>query len=155
MKLKEELGLKQDFKIIEHEALLNIYYTSELIKKRAREFFSKYGITDVQFNLMELLYSQADESGGLTQAELSKMMLVNRSNITSLVDRMEKANLVMRTDIPGDRRYNSVRLTLNGKKIVKKVEEKYLEQVTKIMSVISQKGVEELVNMLERIRKVL
>ena len=50
--------------------MLNIYYTGDLIKKRAREFFSHYGITDVQFNLMELLYYQAEEKTGLTQAEL-------------------------------------------------------------------------------------
>ena len=64
MKLEKELGLKQGIKVAEHEALLNIYYTGDILKKRARGFFKKYGITDVQFNLMVLLYYQADEKVG-------------------------------------------------------------------------------------------
>jgi DNA-binding MarR family transcriptional regulator len=155
MKLEKELGLKRGIKIPAHEALLNIYYTGDILKKRAREFFREYGITDVQFNLMDLLYYQADEKVGLTQGELSRMLLVNRSNMTTLIDRMEKARLVTRFDVPGDRRYNAIRLTANGKKIMFDVEDKYMEEVKKIIGVLSRLEMEELVKALERIRRGL
>lgn len=155
MGLQEELGLKREFRVPVHETLLNIYHTGSRIKKRAREFFSDYGITDVQFNVMELLLYQTDANEGLTQAELSRMMLVNRANITSLIDRMEKANLVVRTAVPGDRRYNAVRLTARGKKTLLDVEEKYAEEVTRIMSPLSDDETDQLRGMLERVRENL
>ncbi|HAL44458.1 MAG TPA: MarR family transcriptional regulator, partial [Phycisphaerales bacterium] len=52
MALKEELKLKRGFAIVEHEAMLNIYYTTASLKKRADAFFKDFGLTDVQFNVM-------------------------------------------------------------------------------------------------------
>ena len=155
MALEKELGLKRPFSMPAHEALLNIYYTSSQMKKRADEFFATYGITSVQFNLMELLLRQADEEEGLTQAELSQMMLVNRANITSLIDRMEKADLVVRTPVPGDRRYNAIKLTAHGREVLLDVEERYLAAVAMVMSPLSQKEQMQLMNMLERLRENL
>lgn len=153
MKLEEELSLKAGIKITAHEALLNIYYTGDLIKKRAREFFSHYGITDVQFNLMELLYYQSEEKTGLTQAELSRMLLVNRSNVTSLIDRMERAKLVIRVDVPGDRRYNAIRLTNKGRKMIEDVEGKYMDEVRRVMAVLGRSEMDALIRALELIRQ--
>ena len=153
MKLEKELKLKQGIKVAEHEALLNIYYTGDVLKKRARQFFRKYGVTDVQFNLLELLYYQAPENVGLTQGELSRMLFVNRSNMTSLIDRMEKAHLVTRFDVPGDRRYNAIRLTPQGKKILLSVEHEYIEEVKKIIGVLSKSEMESLTRAMERIRQ--
>ncbi len=155
MGLKEELGLKIPFTVPAHEALLSIFFTGSLIKKKAREFFSAYGVTDVQFNLMMLLMYHSGDDGGLTQADLSRMMLVNRANITSLVDRMEKASLVVRTAVPGDRRYNSVRLTAHGKKVLLDVEEEYAHEVAKIMGALDDSEVRDLIGDLERIRTSL
>lgn len=155
MKLKEELNFKNDIRVPEHEALLNIYYTGDLLKKKAREFFAGYGITDVQFNLMVLLYHQADEKEGLIQAELGRMLLVNRSNVTALIDRMEKAELVERVDVPGDRRYNAIRLTEKGKRTLRNVEDKYMREVKKVMEILPGPEMKRLVRSLERIRKAL
>ncbi len=155
MKLENELGLRNGIRVKAHEALLNIYYTGDILKKRAREFFSEYGITDVQFNLMELLSYQSDKEAGLTQAELSRMLLVNRSNITSLIDRMEKAQLVVRGGVPGDRRYNAVRLTTKGKETLDKVEDRYMKVITEIMTVLEESELKQLMASLEKIRTVL
>ena len=86
-----ELQFKHPVEEPAHETILNIYYTASRMKKLADEFFRSYGTTDVQFNVMMLLKYQSEVSGGLTQVDLSRMMLVNRANITSLIDRMEKS----------------------------------------------------------------
>jgi DNA-binding MarR family transcriptional regulator len=77
---------------------------------------------------------------------------VNRANITSLLDRMEKANLVVRTSVPGDRRYNLVRLTAHGKRVLLDVEEEYAQEVAKIMGALDDSEVRDLIGDLERIR---
>jgi len=171
MGLKEELGLKTDFASPGHEALLGIYYTASIMKKRADDFFGQFGLTDVQFNLMNLLYyesgstlrpssprlssGQAGQEGGLSQAQISDMMLVNRANITSLVDRMEKAELVSRTAHANDRRYNIIKLTSKGKHLYTKVEPHYLEQVKEAMAPLDAAELKKLAGMLEKVRRTL
>ena len=155
MALKEELGLKTDFASQAHEALLSIYYTASIMKKRADDFFGKFGLTDVQFNLLNLLYYESGKEGGLSQAQISDMMLVNRANITSLVDRMEKAELVTRTAHAKDRRYNIIKLTGKGKNLYTKVEPHYLEQVKKAMSPLDAADTRKLTTILEKVRRTI
>ncbi len=152
MSLKEELKLKKGFDIVEHEALLNIYYTASLLKKRADVFFKAFGLTDVQFNVMMLLHYHGGSQGGLSQVQLSDMMLVNRANITTLIDRMEKASLVMRTSASDDRRTNIIKLTAKGKRLFAKAEPLYAKQVQQVMSGVAGAEQKKLMMILERVR---
>jgi len=155
MALEHELGFRKPIALLAHEALLNIYYTASCLKKRADEFFRPFGLTDVQFNLMMLLEYQSGEEKGLSQARISGMMLVNRANITSLVDRMEKADLVVRTAAESDRRYNIVKLTNRGKKLLTRVEPLYEKEVNTVITVLKESEQKMLNNMLEKIRSRL
>jgi len=152
MTLKTELGMRKDFENPAHEALLNIYYTAARIRKKAGEFFRSYGLTDVQYNVLSLLKHQSGESGGLTQVELSKMMLVNRANITTLIDRMEKAHLVARKAVPDDRRYNVIELTDHGREMYDQVSGIYKKKVAQIMGIVDQDELDALKSILEKIR---
>jgi len=152
MALEHELGLKEGFEVLAHEALLNIYYTASCIRKKAGKFFRQFGLTDVQFNVMMLLYHQSGHEGGLSQAQLSDMMLVNRANTTSLIDRMEKANLVVRTAAPGDRRCNIIKMTDEGKKLFAEVEPLYAKEVKEIMAPLKEPEQKKLIRMLEEVR---
>jgi DNA-binding MarR family transcriptional regulator len=152
MALKEELKLKRGFEMLEHEALLNIYYTATGLKKSADEFFKTLDLTDVQFNVLMLLTYQSPEQGGLSQVQLSEMMLVNRANITTLIDRMEKASLVTRTSVSDDRRTNIIKLTAKGKKVFEKAEPVYLKQIKQAMTGFNQSELKKLITTLEKVR---
>lgn len=152
MSLKVELGLSKPVAVLAHEALLNTYYTASRLRKTAGDFLRPFGLTDVQFNLMMLLRHQGGRGSGLNQAQLSQMMLVNRANITSLVDRMEKAGLVTRTSAPSDRRYNIIKLTGRGKELLAGVEPLYADEVRRIMAALVEAEQKELIVMLEKIR---
>lgn len=151
MALKEELKLKRGFAIVEHEAMLNIYYTTASLKKRADAFFKDFGLTDVQFNVMMLLTYQGGNEG-LSQAQLSEMMLVNRANVTTLIDRMEKSDFVARTSLSGDRRMNIIRMTSKGKKLFEKAEPLYDKMTKEAMTGFSQNDLHKLVAILEKVR---
>ena len=153
MALKDELGLKTNFKVRAHETLLHVYYTAAKAQKKADDFFRLHGLTDVQFNVMMLLLNQSGPSGGLTQVELSRMMLVNRANITALIDRMEKAKLVVRTANPDDRRYNIVKMTPYGEKLYRAAAGKYHQKVNAIMSALTESEQQKLMLMLTRVRE--
>ncbi len=152
MSLNQELKLHAPIATTQHEALLNIYFTSTLIRKRGTEFLRAFGLTDVQINVMMLLGHQARRNEGLSQARLSDMMLVNRANITGLIDRMEKAGLVVRTADPEDRRTNIIKLTARGRRLLDKVEPHYGKEVARIMGVLKNSEQKTLMKMLEKVR---
>lgn len=152
MSLQVELNFNKPVALLAHEALLNTYYTASRLRKQAGEFLRPFGLTDVQFNLMMLLRHQSGQAEGLSQAQISDMMLVNRANITSLVDRMERAGLVVRNSMPEDRRYNIVKLTEKGKRLLEKIEPLYKSEVERIMAALVKTDQKKLILMLEKIR---
>lgn len=152
MTLQKELNLTHPFALCAHEAVLNIYYTGSCLKKRVDQILATVGLTDVQFNLMMLLKYQTAENRGLSQSALSVMMLVNRANITALVDRMERAALVVRSPSELDRRRNVVRLTPHGEALLDQIEPLYGSEVNRIMSVLSGSGQRHLIATLECVR---
>jgi len=153
MSLREELNLRNPIKSLPHEVLLNVYFTAQCIKKDAGRFFHTFGLTDVQFNLMMLLKHQSVPRQGLTQAQISEMMLVNRANTTTLIDRMEKAGLVQRTASVSDRRTNIIRLSARGKKLLEEVEPRYADEVQRIMASFNTAEQKKIIVLLDKIRQ--
>ena len=87
----------------------------------------------------------------MSQVQLSRMMLVNRANVTSLIDRMEKAGLIERTPDPDDRRSNIIRLRPEGEKALRKAEEPYMRQVMGVMDILEPLERQRLISMLDRL----
>ena len=109
--------------------------------------------SEVQFHLIMLL-SHHGGSDGLSQARLSEMMLVNRANVTGLIDRLEKIGMVQRTAAE-DRRYNMIQLTPKGKKLLAKVDPAYGKEVQKAMSVLTKADLKHLIAACEKLRQNL
>ena len=88
-----------------------------LLQKRGARLLREHGLTDAQFNVLMLLHHQG-ERGRMSQIRLGRLLLVNRSNVTGLVDRMERDGLVRREDDPDDRRVNLVAITEKGMEVL-------------------------------------
>ena len=70
---------------------------------------------------------------------------------TSLIDRMEKGQLVKRT-AADDRRFNIIRMTTKSKNLLKKVEPLYAKEVARIMNCLNQAEQKKLIANMEKIR---
>jgi len=150
MGLAEELGLGRPIETVEHESLLNIIYTGTMIARAAFRYFQGHRLTDAQFNvLVQLKYS--DEKA-LSQAELGRRLVVNKADMTGIVDRLERAGLVERSVHPNDRRVNLVRMPAEGEKGVNGLEPGYLKGVGLLMSGISRADLMRLNRTLEKVR---
>ena len=66
-----------------------------------------------RFDLMAQLERERE---GLTMGELSRRMMVTGGNVTTIVDQLEKEQLVQRQSLPADRRAFRVSLTPAGRK---------------------------------------
>ena len=137
---------------INRETMASIVKTSSLLMRVAGRFFSKYIVTDVQFNILLILKEEKD---GLSQQALSERLTVTKSNIVGLLDRLEKSGLVKRQSHPEDRRTNRVVLTAEGQAILKKVEGDYAAEVDKMMDALSQAEKKSVINATQKIREYL
>jgi len=154
MSLYEEIGLYKPFIHKGHETLLNIVVTSTLLVKEAHKILRPAGLTEAQFNILLMLKGQT-ENGRLNQTELGKMLLVNRSNVTGLIDRMEKNELVKRFPDNEDRRVNLIQITGKGEDALKNAQKLYYKRIEELTSVLSENEDCNLRIILEKIRSGL
>ncbi len=105
-----------------YEALLQLLRTSETIWNASRLFFARWDLSPSQFNILNLLSGHAE---GLSQVELSRELIMHRSNVTGLVDRLEKRGLLSRKAVPDDRRAYCVQLTKTGARLVEEILPEY------------------------------
>jgi len=110
-----------------------------VLLRESGRFFRPLGLTEVQFNVLNVL---AGAPEGMSQRELSDVLVVDRSNVTTLLDRMEKAGWVRREDDPRDRRVYRVRLTAPGRRLQAKVIPLYLAAVEKVVAAIPRREIE-------------
>src|SRR5258706_5874031 len=95
----------------QYEALLQLLRTAETLWNASRVFFAQWHLSPSQFNVLNLLHGKPS---GASQVELSRDLIMHRSNVTGLIDRLQARGLVERGDDPKDRRVYRVVLTADG-----------------------------------------
>jgi DNA-binding MarR family transcriptional regulator len=133
MSHSEPNDLPMEFEDKAHEALVSTWWTGTLLKKAFRRFFRKAVGSEAQFNVLMVLAGAEEAGEDLNQNDLSNRLLIDKSNVTGLIDRMEAQDLVRRNTVPGDRRSYHITLTDNGRELVEQVKEPYLEKVRQAM----------------------
>ncbi len=79
----------------------------------SQKMSKQYGLTGPQSLVLRLLIKK----GALSSADLSRQMYVTPSNITGIIDRLEKKGLVERIRKQGDRRVALITLTPSGQQL--------------------------------------
>lgn len=111
------------------DALIDVVRTADALLEASRALFARWELSTAQFNVLNVLEEAAD---GFTQTELSDLLVTHRSNVTGLVDRMEKRVWVRREPDPTDRRVNRIVLTDEGRRLVHTVRPRYYEIAERI-----------------------
>jgi DNA-binding MarR family transcriptional regulator len=101
-----------------YPALLQVLRTAETLWNSSRLFFARWNLSPSQFNLLNLL---RDQPAGSTQVDLSRTLIMHRSNVTGLVDRLEARGLVRRQEDAADRRSWRVQLTPEGSRLIQEI----------------------------------
>jgi DNA-binding MarR family transcriptional regulator len=131
-----------------YAALLQLLRTAEGLWESSRVFFAAWDLSPSQFNVLNLLQ---DEPEGLSQVELSRALIMHRSNVTGLVDRLEQRGLVERLAVPTDRRVHRVRATTTGRALMKRILPHYHRAAEQVLGHLSPAKASRLVKDLEQI----
>jgi len=105
-----------------YQALLQVLRTADALWNSSRLFFARWELSPSQFNVLNLL---RDQPAGHSQTELGRLLIMHRSNVTGLVDRLEKRGLVLRKDSTLDRRAYRILLSPAGRKLLNRILPEY------------------------------
>lgn len=105
-----------------YAALLALLRAAEVVWQASHVLFRRWKLSPSQFNILNLL---GDRPDGLTQTELGRALIMHRSNVTGLVDRLEDRGLLARHESAGDRRAWHVCLTPAGARLLAEIQPHY------------------------------
>jgi len=123
--LAEEIGRNRPFDSLEQELFLNLIRTSEWLQGEFARVFKAHGITQPQFNVLKIL--EVEDEYGIPIQKIAKRMTTLSSDVTRLVDRLERAGMVERFRSEKDRRVIYVRLAETGKGMVEELAQPLAE----------------------------
>ena len=125
----------------------------DIIRCLEREFREGVG-TDLQYYDVMLHVSEGD--GGRRMTDLAEAVVLSKSGLTALIDRMEREGLVARRPDPGDRRAVRVVLTEDGEQLFAEATRHHRGVVRRIFtSVVTEEEANAMVEALLRVREAL
>ena len=114
----------------------------DTIRQRLRE---QFGITLPRFDLMAQLEREPE---GLAMGEVSRRMMVTGGNVTTIVDQLEREQLVQRLPVAGDRRSYRLTLTDAGRNTFATMAQAHEAWVRELLSPLSSKEQGQLATLL-------
>ena len=133
--LKAKIKQRADFDCPVAEAMLNLMVASDVVRRRIEQAFATHKITSAQYNVLRILRGAGSE--GHPRCEISARMIEHAPDITRLIDRLEKQNLVTRDSSDADRRYSFAVITQQGLDLLDRIEPELFtvnQQIAKKMS---------------------
>jgi len=134
------------------ELMREVLATADVFMRESHRLFRPHGLTAAQYNVLSVL-GAADAKTGLSQRELGDVLVVDRSNVTGLVDRLEKAGWVKRMDDPADRRVYRITLTAAGRRLWETVAPKYRAVVAQVTAEIGERRMRETLGTLKTLQQ--
>lgn len=148
MKIEDEIQQKA-FHSVHQKAVVNLIYTSNWLIGNQQKFFSPFGITAQQFNILRILRGQHPQ--GLSATAIKSRMLDRNSDVSRLLDRLVKKDLVVRKSCASDKRATDVFITSKGLDILMEIN-RDREKIDNMLS-LTENEAELLSNLLDRARE--
>lgn len=133
-----------------YRALMELLRAADTVWDASRIFFERWDLSPSQFNVLNLLRLNPD---GLSQTDLSRQLIMHRSNLTGLVDRLEERGLVARQEVAADRRAYSVVLTPAGTRLLREILPRYYEEATRVWDRLPARRAAELIADLQQVTR--
>jgi DNA-binding MarR family transcriptional regulator len=104
----------------EDRAFIALQKAADKLALQAEQLLKANGLTGAQYNVLRIL--RGAEPDGLPCSSISERMISHDPDITRLLDRMEKRNLITRQRQSDDRRVVKTRITNSGLELLKKLD---------------------------------
>ena len=119
-------------------------------RQRFNAVFAPYRIRPVQLSILGLIH----EKRRLKQAELARALDIKRANIVTLLDELERRNLVVRRPERTDRRSRALELTPAGKRLTAELLTLHARLEENVVEHLGQRDHDQLLRLLKKFRKL-
>lgn len=106
------------------DAIYQIITTGHWITDEVTRALKKFDITEPQFNVLRIL--KGAKGNPLTVSAIQKNMVQRSSNVTRIIDKLAKKELVVRKECPTNRRKMDITITEVGEEKLKQLNKEVL-----------------------------
>ncbi|MEQ8803657.1 MarR family winged helix-turn-helix transcriptional regulator [Haliea sp.] len=151
-RLDHETRLHED----DHHSIklwLRLLTCSSLIESRLRGALrEEFDTTLPRFDFLAQLQRVPE---GLTMGELSRRLMVSGGNVSGIAAQLVSEGLVDRNPLPDNRRTFMVKLTPKGRKAFNRMAQRHEQWVIGLLGHLESKEVEQLMVLLDRVKRGL
>lgn len=149
MKLAELIQQKT-FASPQQEAMLSIIVTGSWLLHEMGVTMGEHSITPAQYNVLRIL--RGSDPNRLTCSDIGARLLDRTPDVTRLLNRLEKAQYIVRERAKHDRRVVEVGITEKGKTLLETMHDDVETMQTRLMEHLSAAEASQMVSLLERVR---
>jgi DNA-binding MarR family transcriptional regulator len=141
-------GIKRPapFVSLEHEVYLALQRLSSGLNDQIAELLKASNLSGPQFNVLRILRGAHE---GLTCTEISERLIAKDPDVTRLLDRLEKQDLVARTRERQDRRIVTTRITEKGQAVLQELDRPIAVMHQRQLEHLGPEKLEQLLSLLE------
>ncbi|MFT5823854.1 MAG: MarR family 2-MHQ and catechol resistance regulon transcriptional repressor [Crocinitomix sp.] len=149
MEFSKEINQTKPFTSESIKAMLNVAYTASIQQDRMVDLLKPYEINDQHYNVLRILNGKNGEPSSPGQV---KAVLINsRGDLTRLMDKLVKMELVDRANSKHDRRSVELLINKKGKLLLERIAKEF--NVNKVYDFkITEKEAKQLNGLLDKLR---
>ncbi len=118
--LKQEIAQQRPFASLEEETLLNLLRTSDCLQRAFHRATRDWGVTSTQYNVLRIL--RGAQPHGLTCSAIGERMITAEPDITRLLARLKKLNLIRQKRDRHDRRVLWTQIAEAGLELLRQMD---------------------------------
>jgi MarR family 2-MHQ and catechol resistance regulon transcriptional repressor len=139
--------MERESRISETMLWVRLAVTFNLLYQEIKKDLARQNLTVSQLDILVCL----DRTKGLPLTEIADRLLVTGGNVTGIIDRLEKAGLVMRQRDHKDRRLVWARLTQKGYAVYRQLMPRYIETMRNVNSYLTPAEGKDLMRLLKKL----
>ncbi|HKS72046.1 MAG TPA: MarR family transcriptional regulator [Terriglobales bacterium] len=150
--LQDELRQTKPFGSRAEEAYVALMRTADQLQWKGAELMKKFDVSPTQFNALRILRGAGAK--GLPCSEIGERMVTRDSDITRLLDRLERRGLAERCREGKDRRVIMGRITAAGLQLLKKMDKPLEEFHRNLLGRMEESHLTSLLALLQEAREL-
>ncbi|MBA2780779.1 MarR family winged helix-turn-helix transcriptional regulator [Billgrantia kenyensis] len=139
-----------DLDLLPMEVVGYLKTTQLLAQERLQVFFKSHGLQAGEFDVLATL-RRAGAPYRLGPTQLFETLMISSGGMTSRLDRLEKAGLIVRSPNPEDRRGTLVSLTDKGLALMERMIPEHVENEASMLDALSREEQETLGELLGKL----
>ena len=120
-----------------------------LVEKVVSDNLRPYSLTPAKFNAMMVIKHKGGKNG-ISQIEIGRHLVVTASNMTRLIDKLDKEGFIDRLNLKGDRRVNLIKISKKGSDLLDQLWPGYYKKLQELAKLLNHDELSQLTHVLEK-----